>query len=184
MSLFFEIGFSKTNSKKPSVWLPAWVHLSLYINFMQSSRPNIGIVPTIVAEVLWAAVSLTSASAPVLMKVAKRFTTPGMLVGEDISLYARTSRSRTKKTPDDSVTAHSRDAAIRRLSNGRELSPVTTMALQPDVPEDEAYATSILPGRRKSKSFNSLAESQVGILREVQFEVSSHRAPSSSSLGK
>lgn len=181
---------SESNTKASrSVWIPAWIHLSLYIKFMKSDRPNIGIVPTIIAEVIWAAIALASASVPVLLKVAKRFTTPGMLVGEDISLSARPSRSRTKSTPNHSNTsgtAHSHGTdttSTKRWSNGRQLSPATKMMpLRPDVEEDQAYTTSVLPGRRKSESFNSSAESQVGILREVQFEVSSHRVPSTSSL--
>ena len=189
---FFTSRFSGTNMKSShSVWIPAWIHLSLYIKFMESDRPNIGIVPTIIAEVLWAAIALASASVPVLMKVAKRFTTPGMLVGEEINMSARPSRSRTKSTPNHSAnsgTTHSHGTnttTARRWSNGRELSPATQLAsLRPDVEEDQAYTTSVLPGRRKSKSFNSSAESQVGILREVQFEVSSHRVPSTSSLEK
>lgn len=133
------------------VWVPTWIHLSLYIKFIQRGRVNIDIVPTMVTEELWVALALVSASTPVLMRVAKKFTTFGMTLttsmaygsrGEGNSKDSSTGRRRTGFRPDDVTNTSHVDAHMLKTMN-------------------------------EGASIGSTAESQIGILRQVDFQVSS-----------
>lgn len=86
-------GFPDTirGTDKHSVWVPTWMHLSFYIEFFRSGRNNIDIVPTMVTEELWVALSLVSASKPVLMRVAKKFITSGVTFTTTISYGSKDS---------------------------------------------------------------------------------------------
>ncbi|WEW58783.1 hypothetical protein PRK78_004251 [Emydomyces testavorans] len=132
--------------------------------FLQYERPNIGIVPTIISEELWASISLFSASIPVLMRVAKRFTT-SREVGDRTASGSRYNKSsRSKKTPDQSFEM----ASSNSHSNWQPHRNKAVSYLNED-----NYTAAVLPGKSAPESINSTSESQVGILREVQVEVSS-----------
>lgn len=73
------------------VWVPSWMHLAFYIQFMRIGRPNIDMVPIMATEELWAALALVSASIPVIMRISKQFTTLGVAVGRPVK--ERTGRS-------------------------------------------------------------------------------------------
>ncbi len=121
------------------------MHLSLYIQFNRNGRTNIDIVPTMVSEELWAALALVSASTPVLMRVAKQFTTAGMEVATGLGYGSKDSTSNQRRTgfrPDDVTNTSHVDTHMMKSTNG-------------------------------GASIGSTAESHVGILRQVDFQVSS-----------
>lgn len=125
------------------VWIPTWMHLSFYLRFMKSGRTNIDIVPTMVAEELWVALALVSASTPVLMRVAKKFTTSGIAFTTTRGYGSKLSSSNQRRTgfrPDDVSNTSRVDAHMLKSMN-------------------------------EGASIASNAESHVGILRQVDFQV-------------
>lgn len=133
------------NADGRRIWAPLWMHLSFYIQFIQSGRTNIDIVPTIITEELWVGIALVSASTPVLMRVAKRFTTSGVVLTTTNGYGSRETASNQKRTgfrPDDVTNTSHVDAQM-------------------------------LKGMNEGASVGSTAESHVGILRQVDFQVSS-----------
>lgn len=136
------------------VWIPAWLHLAIYIDFMRSGRTNVDIVPTMICEELWIALSLVSASIPVLLRIAKKFTTTGMVVGT-------TTVSRSTKTPVESVK-------MKSVTTGETNPPSDKLVLRPD--NGGTCTAAVFARTDEATSVNS-AESQVGILREDRFEV-------------
>ncbi|KAF7511449.1 hypothetical protein GJ744_004638 [Endocarpon pusillum] len=127
------------------VWVPMWMHLAFYLRFLRSGRNNIDIVPTMITEELWVALALVLTSTPVLMRVAKKFTTSGITLSTSKAYGSRESSSNQKKTgfrPDDVTNSSQVDThRMRNLNEGA--------------------------------SIESRAESQVGILRQVDFQISS-----------
>nr|KMM70265.1 hypothetical protein CPAG_06577 [Coccidioides posadasii RMSCC 3488] len=153
-------------SSRLVVLIPAWVHVACYDRFLKKGRSNIGIVSTIITEELWASIALFSASIPVLMRVAKQFTV-SREVGDRIIRDSRyVGSSRSKKTLDHNIemTPTSSQGNWQPLRNKTE----------PYLHEDN-YNAAILSKKKTTGSINSASESQVGILREVQVEVSSLR---------
>lgn len=125
------------------VWVPAWMHLSFYLRFMRKGRTNIDIVSTIVTEELWVALTLVCASTPVLMRVAKKFTTSGITLTTTREYGSKQSGSNLKRTrfrPDDVTNTSQVDAHMLKSMN-------------------------------EGASIGSNAESQVGIIRHVDFQV-------------
>lgn len=121
------------------------MHLSLYLSFLQNGRTNIDIVPAIITEELWVGVALVSASTPVLMRVAKKFTTSGVTLTTSMAYGSKDSRGdqrRTEFRPDDATNASQIDSHMMKSMH-------------------------------EGASIESTAESQVGILRQVDFKVSS-----------
>ena len=132
-------------TNKCSVWVPLWMHLSFYIQFDQSGRTNIDIVPTVVTEELWVALALVSASIPVLMRVAKKFTTCGIILSTTMQYGSRQTSSNHRGTifrPDDVTSTSHVDAHMMK-------------------------------GMNEGASIGSTTESHIGILRQVEFQVSS-----------
>ncbi|EON68126.1 hypothetical protein W97_07274 [Coniosporium apollinis CBS 100218] len=141
------------------LWIPAWMHLSAYLTFLHSGRPNIDIVPTLVGEELWVAFALVSASVPVLMRVANKFTTTGVALGATIM-------SRSRETPVESFK-------MKSTSSGKLNSLSGKIGLKS---KDEPVCTTCVAARRgEAASIGSTAGSQVGILKEVQFDVLEQR---------
>ncbi|KAJ9640432.1 hypothetical protein H2201_002520 [Coniosporium apollinis] len=137
------------------VWIPAWMHLSAYLTFLRHGRPNIDIVPTLVGEELWVALALASASVPVLMRVANKFTTTGVALGATIM-------SRSRETPVESFK-------MKSTSSGKMNSLSGKIGLRS---KDEPVCTTCVAAKRgEAASIGSTAGSQVGILKEVQFDV-------------
>jgi len=128
-----------------SIWIPLWLHLSLYIQFMRTGRNNIDIVPTIITEEFWIALALVSASTPVLMRVAKKFTAPGVTLNTARGYGSKSGSNKQKTTgfrPDDVTnTSHVDTHMLKRMHEGA--------------------------------SIGSNADSHTGILRQVDFQVSS-----------
>jgi hypothetical protein len=112
---------------------------------MRSGRNNIDIVPTMITEELWIALALVSASTPVLMRVAKKFTTSGMMVSTTRGYGSKSGSSHQKRTgfrPDDVTNTSHVDAHM-------------------------------LKSMHEGASIGSNADSHIGILRQVDFQVSS-----------
>ena len=132
-----------TNSYR--VWVPIWMHLAFYLRFSQSGRNNIDIVPTVITEELWVALALAAASTPVLMRVAKKFTTSGITLSTSMAYGSKGSSSNQRRAgfrPDDVTNSSHVDTHMMKTMN-------------------------------EGASIESRAESQVGILRQVDFQISS-----------
>jgi hypothetical protein len=117
------------------------------MKFVKNGRTNIDVIPSIVTEELWVTLALVSASTPVLMRVAKKFTTSGIALGTTVA-----SSSKSKE-----VSAHQRRTGFR-----------------PDNVTNSSHVdTQMMKGMGEGASIGSTAESHVGILRQVDFQVSS-----------
>jgi hypothetical protein len=150
---------------KCRIWIPAFAHLSFYLDFIRHGRDNIDIVSTVVMEELWVTLALVSASTPALMRLAKWFTTSGVTVGT--TYESSRSGSRTK-------------AFTHKLASFNKNKPTTTtskieasgdMILRPD----EGFGIAIINATKatgEGASIGSNAESHIGILRQVEFDVS------------
>jgi hypothetical protein len=156
------------------IWVPAFLNLDFYMDFNRGGRTNIGIVPSIAMEQLWLTLALVSASTPALMRIAKRFTTSGVTLGTTYGSSRSRSESRSKEISHALTNfTKSRDRTQPRTSNidgngngnnGGELRPdqgINTISI------DAAK------NRGEGASIGSTAESHVGILRKVDFDVSS-----------
>lgn len=149
---------------KCRIWIPTFMHLSFYLDFIRHGRNNIDIVPTVAMEELWVTLALVSASAPALMRLAKRFTTSGVTVGT--TLASSRSGTRTKELTHKLASF-----------NKNKVTPTTSkiassnMVLRPD----EGFGTVTINATKatgEGASIGSNAESQIGILRQVEFDVS------------
>ncbi len=131
-----------------------------YISFMRHGRTNIDIVPTIVTEEFWLCAALVSASVPVLVRIAKKFTTSGIHLG-NTTLHQ--SRSRTENISQ---------LTSMKPRRGRNGSQDGNVILQSG---HGVHTVSINAANMKGDgaSIGSNAESHVGILRRVDFAVSS-----------
>lgn len=127
------------------VWIPAWLHLSAYIHFLRNGRNNIDIVPTMINEILWVGLALVSASTPVLMRVAKKFTTSGAIFTMSTGYGSKDSRGDPRRP-----------------------------GFRPDnVTNTSQVDTHMMKSMHEGASIGSNADSHVGILRQVDFQVSS-----------
>lgn len=156
------------------IWVPAFLNLDFYIDFNRGGRTNIGIVPSIAMEQLWLTLALISASTPALMRIAKRFITSGVTLGTTYGSSRSRSASRSKEISHALASlTKSRDRTEPQTSNvdgningnrGGELRP------------DQGINTISIDAAKKrgeGASIGSTAESHVGILRKVDFDVSS-----------
>ena len=127
---------------------------------MNHGRTNIDIVTTIVIEEFWLCVALISASVPALMRIAKKFTTSGIHLG-NTALYQSGSRSgnisQLASMKMKSMANGSQDGNSM-LRSGQGVNTVCINAAN---------------AKADGASIGSKAESHVGILRRVDFEVSS-----------
>jgi hypothetical protein len=144
------------------IWLSSWLHLSLFIDFIRHGRPNIDIVPTMITEDLWVASALISASIPTLVRIGMKFTTTGVTVN--------TLRGGSK-TKDSSMQRYK----LKRVVN--EGAEKVKMFMRPDrafnLASIDAVARQANGTEGASLGGGSAAESQVGILRQIGFRVSS-----------
>lgn len=146
------------------IWIPAILHMVLYLDFMRNGSDNIDIVSTMVTEEFWAALALICASTPILMRVAKKFSTTGMVLGTTVaSTYGGTGGSYKMKSTQAS-----------RVPTPKQ------MILRPDQVGYTVHTTSIPQIKDEAHSVNSTAGSQdgilrEGILREDRFEVWSNK---------
>ncbi|KAI1925908.1 hypothetical protein LOZ65_002720 [Ophidiomyces ophidiicola] len=146
------------------VLVPAWIHLVCYRRFLQHGSDNIGIVSTIISEELWASVALVSTSIPVLMRVAKKFSV-SREIGETTARGSRSNKSRaTKKTPNPSFEM----ASANGHGNWQPHKNQEASYLHRD-----NYSVAVFPRKLAPESITSTSESHVGILREIQVEISS-----------
>lgn len=114
-------------------------------------------------EELWVTLALVSASTPALMRLAKRFTTSGVTLG---TTHA-SSGSRTKELTHKlaSFNKNKSTTATSKIETSRD------MVLRPD----EGFGTVIINATKatgEGASIGSNAESHIGILRQVEFDVS------------
>jgi hypothetical protein len=129
---------------------------------MRHGRSNIDLVPTIVIEEFWLCLALFTASFPALMRIAKKFTTSGIHLG---NTTLQQSRSRTE---DISQLANMK---MRVVPNGSQNGNM----ILPPVQGTNTVSVNASNARADVESVGSKAESHVGILKRVDFEVSSNR---------
>lgn len=147
------------------------MHVVFYTRFILDGADNIGIVPTIAMEMLWVASTLISASTPALMRIAKRFTTAGVTV----------------RTVNGTSKSGSRAKDITHQLTGSKQNPASAKASKIDPPENDdasanpnfrpdqgIYSMSIDATKREAEGalIGSNAEPHIGILKQVDFEVS------------
>jgi hypothetical protein len=147
------------------------MHLVFYTRFMLQGRDNIGLVPTIAMEILWVTLALISASTPALMRIAKRFTTTGVTV-RTVNDTSKTG-SRSKDITHQLATLNKTHASAKTS----QIDPSENMdsSENPNFRPDQGfYSVSIDATKREAEggSIGSNAESHVGILKHLDFEVS------------
>jgi len=139
--------------------------LSSYLGFIKHGRDNIDIVVTVAMEELWVTLALVSASIPALMRLAKRFITSGVTVG---TTYASSrGGSRTKEFTHTLATSDKN----RLTATTSKIEASGDMILRPD----EGFGTVNIEATKatgEGTSISSNAESHIGILRQVEFDVS------------
>lgn len=148
---------------KCRIWIPAFTHLSFYLDFIRHGRDNIDIVPTVAMEELWVTLALVSASTPALMRLAKRFTTSGVTLG---TTQASRSGSKTKEFTHKLASFNK-----NKTSSTTSQIASSNMVLRPD----EGFGTVVINATKaagEGASIGSNAESHIGILRQVEFDVS------------
>jgi hypothetical protein len=139
--------------------------LSFYLNFIKHGRDNIDIVPTVAMEELWVTLALVSASTPALMRLAKRFTTSGVTLGTTHA--SSKSGSRTKEFTHKLASFNNKN----KLTSTTSQTATSNMVLRPD----EGFGTVVINATKatgEGASIGSNAESHIGILRQVEFDVS------------
>lgn len=141
--------------------------MSFYLDFIRHGRDNIDIVSAVVMEELWVTLALVSASTPALMRLAKRFTTSGVTVG---TTYASSrSGSRTKGFTHKLASFNKNKPTTTTTTSKIEASG--DMILRPD----EGFGIAVINATKaagEGASIGSNAESHIGILRQVEFDVS------------
>jgi hypothetical protein len=157
--------FNDTENKC-RIWIPAFMHLVFYLDFIRHGRDNIGIVTTIAMEELWITLALISASTPTLMRVAKRFTTTGVVLG---TTYGSSKSGSKTKELTHQLANFSKNRPVARAS---QIASPGDEILRPaqglnTISIDAAKETG------EGASVGSTAESHVGILRQIDFDVSS-----------
>jgi len=146
------------------VWVPAWFHASLYISFIRSATGSIDIVPTIVTEELWIAISLVSASLPLIISDVGKFSTSGMQLGTaSMKDSSRRSGIREQRLPP---------APLRIYDEYEEDENESEIILRP-VHERRRFSTSVLARGRSQSSCTT--GSRTRNQREVNLEPSSSR---------
>lgn len=114
----------------------------------------IDIIPSIVTEDMWVAFALVSSSVPVLLRITKKFTTMGVTI--------------ITQTDSSNKTKHSQTLTIKM----KNVTAVNQMVLRPE--GDNGFNTiRVDAGKIKGEgtSIGSASESQVGILRQMDFDV-------------
>jgi hypothetical protein len=150
---------------KHRIWIPAFAHLSFYLNFIRHGRDNIDIVSTVAMEELWVTLSLVSASTPALMRLAKRFTTSGVTLGTTHASSRSGSRTKEFKHKLASINKNKPTTTTSKIEASGD------MILRPD----EGFGTVTVNATKaadEGASIGSNAESHIGILRQVEFDVS------------
>jgi hypothetical protein len=141
--------------------------LSSYLGFIHHGRNNIDIVVTVAMEELWITLALVSASIPALMRLAKRFITSGVTVGTTYASSRGGGGSRTKEFSHKLATSDK----TRFTPTTSRVDPSGDIVLRPD----EGFATVNVEATKatgEGASISSNAESHIGILRQVEFDVS------------
>jgi hypothetical protein len=146
------------------------MHLSFYLGFIHHGRNNIDIVVTVAMEELWITLALVSASIPALMRLAKRFITSGVTVGTTYASSRGGGASRTKEFTHKLATSD-KHTSSRFTATTSRVDPSGDIVLRPD----EGFGTVNVEATKatgEGASISSNAESHIGILRQVEFDVS------------
>jgi hypothetical protein len=153
------------------IWIPEFMHVVFYARFSLNGRDNIDLVPVIAMEMLWVTLSLVSASMPALMRIAKRFTTTGVTVRTMHSTSK--SASRTKEVTHQ-LSNFSKNRTLARASKVDPSDNIESSGHHNFRPDQGIYSISIDAAKREAEgaSIGSTAESHVGILKQVDFQVS------------
>ena len=146
------------SANRNRIWVPLWIHLAFYIQFTHTGRTNIDIVSTIVIEDLWVAFALVSASVPLFLRVGKEFTTSGVVLGT-----ATASRSKETLNRSYKMRSVNNNSINGNIQHERVFCPDYVGNIQ----------AVIKRGSGEDVSIGSTAGSHVGILKRVEFEVSS-----------
>jgi hypothetical protein len=142
--------------------------LSSYLGFIHHGRNNIDIVVTVAMEEIWITLAFVSASIPALMRLAKRFITSGVTVGTTYASSRGGGGSRTKEFSSHKLATSDKN---RFSATTSKVDASGDIVLRPD----EGYGTVNVEATKaagEGASISSNAESHIGILRQVEFDVS------------
>lgn len=147
------------------------MHVVFYTRVMVNGRDNIDLVPVIAMEMLWVTLALVSASTPALMRIAKRFTTTGVTVRTVHSTSK--SQSRTKEITHQ-LASFSKNRATTKASKADSSDNIESSGNHRFRPDQGVYSINIDATKREGEggSIGSTAESHIGILKQVDFQVS------------
>jgi hypothetical protein len=148
-------------------------HLSYLIQYINHGSSLVDIVPTVVIEEFWICSALILSAIPVIMRIARKFTTLGVSISTNTVANPSSQSSRSKPS------SKSKSGAMSRF-NLREMARMSGTDSTPRVafrPEEDDGLNTIHVGAGQVKdegaSIGSAAESHIGILRQVKFQVSS-----------
>ena len=134
----------------------------MYISFLRSATGSIDIVPTIVTEELWVAISLVSASLPLIISDMGKFSTLGMQLGT-ASMNNSSNKSGTREQLPP-------PAPLPEYDEYEEEENESAIVLRPLHDRGRVSSTVLSPGTSQS---GCTTESKRGILRKVSFGSSS-----------
>ena len=154
-------------TNKCRLWIPAFVHLVVYLNFIRHGRDNIDIIPAMCLEEVWITLTLILVAIPCLMRLAKRFTTTGVALG---TVYGSSRSGSKTKEFSHPLTSFNKNESAAKRSRGDSLGENIVLR-----PGQGLNSISIDAAREKGEaaSVGSTAESHIGILRKIDFEISS-----------
>jgi len=124
---------------------------------MHHGRPNIDAVPTVITEQVWVALALIAASLPILLRIATKFTTSGLVLGG-------LSRSSEPRLLSLKMRDTSGGSSGSRVEKRIRIDEIEHRAVEDEV--GHCWKHSQSPGD-ESASVGSRADSQKGILQQV-----------------
>lgn len=158
------------------MWIPSVAHLVYFIRYIHHGRDIIDIVPTIVTEEIWVCTALILSSVPVLMRVTKKFTTLGVQIGESTIQQVSTSKSKGNSGLFGSKGSGHHGLSSFKMKDIAAMSRSNPSGLNILRPEKDDGLNIVQIDARvngEGASIGSVPESQIGILRQIDFDVHS-----------
>lgn len=156
------------------MWIPSICHLVYFIRYIGHGRDIIDIVPTIVTEEIWVCAALILSSVPVLMRVTKKFTTLGVQIADSTIHQGSTFKSRENTGLFTSKGSGRQRLPSYKMNNVPERSGLDSSNHRIERPDqDDGLNIVQIDARVKGEdvSVGSVSESQTGILRQIDFDV-------------
>ena len=158
------------------MWIPSIVHRVYFIRYIDHGRDIIEIVPTIVTEQFWVCVALNLSSVPVLMRITKKFTTLGVQIAESTIQQGTTLKSRGKSGAFTTGGSGRQRLSSFEMKNGAttatsRLDASGQQVLRPEQDDGLNIVQIDAKVMDEGGSISSMPDSQIGILRQMDFDV-------------